>query len=82
MIAPCTFPPVKILHFSIRSVLMSGLGHGMIGRMPVYRSAHQMRRAYDLFALEKDSDIVSGKDPGKVVSMHVELNSFKMGHKV
>ena len=41
-------------------MLLPGLGHGMIGRMPVYRSAHQMRRAYDLFALEKDPEIGFG----------------------
>ena len=63
-------------------MLIPGLGHGMIGRMPVYRAAHQMRKAYDLWALEKDEDIIRAKDPGKVVSLHVDLNSYKLGHKV
>ena len=54
----------------------------MIGRMPHYRVAHQMRRAYDLFALEKDPSLVHGNDPGKVVTVHVEMNNYKLGHKV
>ena len=51
----------------------------MIGRMPVYRVAHQMRKAYDIWALEKD---MPGDDPGKVVTLHVDLSSYKLGHKV
>ena len=54
----------------------------MIGRMPHYRVAHQMRKAYDLFALEKDVAIVQGTEPGKVVTFHVQMNNYKLGHKV
>ena len=35
----------------IRTVLIPGMGHGMIGRMPVHRVAHQIRRAYEIRAL-------------------------------
>ena len=71
-----------LIAFRIRSVLFPGLGYGMIGRMPHYRVAHQMRKAYDLFALEKDIKLVQGTDPGRVVTFHVEMNNYKLGHKV
>lgn len=64
-------------------MLFPGLGHhDKIGRMSHHRVAHQMRKAYDLFALEKDVNLVLGDDPGKVVTLHVQMNQYKLGHKV
>ena len=77
------FYSVLIDIFRIRTVLFPGLGHhDKIGRMSHHRVAHQMRKAYDLFALEKDVNLVLGDDPGKVVTLHVQMNQYKLGHKV
>ena len=41
-----------------------------------------MRKAYDLFALEKNVELAQGTEPGKVVTFHVQMNQYKLGHKV
>ena len=54
----------------ITSVLCPGLGTA-VGRMPPKRSAFQMRQAYELCALGRESPVKNPKSLG-VVSKHHE----------
>ena len=59
----------------LTSVLCPGLGTA-IGRMPPKRSAFQMRQAYEIYALGRESPVTSPRTLGVVSKHHEALSRY------
>lgn len=59
----------------ITSVLCPGLGTA-IGRMPAERCAFQMRQAYEIYALNKQSPLTNPKDLSSVWEHHDAMSQY------
>ena len=59
----------------ITSVLCPGLGTA-VGRMPAKRSAFQMRQAYEIFALGRESPVTNPKCLSSVSKHHESMSRY------
>lgn len=66
---------VQNVEDKITSVLCPGLGTA-IGRMPAKRCAFQMRQAYEIHALNKQSPLTNPKDLGSVWEHHDAMSQY------